>query len=127
MSSLLQMTLKISAVVTSVLLVTGCEGPQPIPRPSGGYDAIKFRQTILIDNPFWSLTFPAGSVFVADRTIKNYGVAYCGNASDSTGRVLAICIGIEPPSTLVLGPGDFRGQRRYPQPPDVFERTKFNP
>jgi hypothetical protein len=111
-------------LLASALLLMGCGSQTPIARPADGYDAIRFRSTVVIDNPFWSMTFPAGSVFTKDRINGSYGPVYCGHGSVNGGRVLEICIGVEPPNILILGPGDPRGTRSYPQPNGSFEFTK---
>lgn len=105
------------------LILAGCGSDEVMPQAPDGYDAIKFQRTIEVrDHSVNTFTFASGSVFVADRR-SSYGVMYCGNIS-TWGTIVFKCFGVEPPSTLVIGPGGGPFEVRRPQPPGTFERIK---
>jgi hypothetical protein len=62
-----------------LLLVGSCSQPvATMARPPGGYDAIRLRETVQFQSPFFVIRIPAGSVLVADRPPIGGRQYFCG-------------------------------------------------
>lgn len=121
----MELWLRTISVICIALGTIGCAGSwQPIVQPAPGYDAIRFRQVVQVDDHAVSTyLFSAGTVLVADRMTEDYGPVFCGNAW-LNGMVFPTCVGFEGDTTLVIGPGAGFKEVRRQVPPGSVERFK---
>ena len=99
-----------------MMLLTGCAvggyplKMQPIPKPKGGYDAVRFLEfTTVKDHSINIFAFRAGSTLVKDRE-ENGVDFYCGPHLINN-SIFESCFVFEG-NTIVVGYGSFKQVRR---------------
>jgi hypothetical protein len=89
-----------------VFVLCACSASEPIPPPTQGFSAARFKQSVDVrDHAINLYTFQTGSIFVADRHWPN-GVAgpiYCGTAlRNDVVHNVPTCFALEGDTTLIL-------------------------
>jgi len=65
------------AMVLMALTLAGCVAPDPLPRPTGGYQAIRLLEPVRVPSLLAYLEIDAGTTLVADRALGGSPM-YCG-------------------------------------------------
>ena len=105
------------------LLMSGCGITYwQIEQPLDGFEAIKFRKSVSIEDHVGNIYFFGAGVTMIGDHYTEQGPLYCGPATGA--GVSGACVGFEAPNTIVIGPTAGFKEVRRTIPLDSFVRLK---
>lgn len=118
--------MRTAALLLAALLPACVTQTEPLPRPAAGYEALLVRQAFRGPNAgLGEFDFPAGTMFVADRTVKGEPV-FCGAAflQDILATLpVRTCAAFDGERLQLHTQNRVRGQP-FPIPPGAIERVR---
>ena len=113
------------AVAVALLVLAGCAGGEPLPRPAGGYQAIRFMEPLKIPGPLGVYEPGAGAVLVADRASRGRPL-FCGTIPFRDLMTLSahVCATFDGQS-LTLGADKVFPGTPFRVPPGTIEETRL--
>ncbi|MBK1656839.1 hypothetical protein [Paracraurococcus ruber] len=117
-------------LLLALLPLCGCAmATDLVARPTGGYPAVRFVETVRFDGPvgLTVLEFPAGSALVADRRRADGVTLYCGHmvVRDSLAAVPMPVCAERSGAALILMAERSAGRIERTPPPGAVEETRL--